>query len=61
VTLEIPVQLIPELKHAGPRDIRVVEVFGRGGGLHWERLNVDMSVPGLVGSILQLEQCTDHD
>jgi hypothetical protein len=46
VTLQIPIQLIPELKHASPRDIRAVEVLGRGGGLHWERLNVDLSVPG---------------
>jgi hypothetical protein len=61
VTLQIPIQLIPELKHATPRDIRAVEVLGRGGGLHWERLNVDLSVPGLLASVLQLEQLTDHD
>jgi hypothetical protein len=61
VTLKIPIQLIPELKHASPRDIRTVEVIGRGGGLHWERLNVDLSVPGLVASVLQLEQFTDQD
>jgi hypothetical protein len=61
VTLQIPIQLIPELKHAPPRDIRAVEVLGRGGGLHWERLNVDLSVPGLIASVLQLEQLRDHD
>ena len=61
VTLEIPIQLIPELKHASPRDIRAVEILGRGGGLHWEHLNVDLSVPGLVASVLQLEQFPDCD
>jgi hypothetical protein len=61
VTLIIPIQLIPELKHARPRDIRTVEVLGRGGGLHWERLNVDLSVPGLVASVLQLDQLTGRD
>ena len=61
VTLKIPIQLIPELKHARPRDIRTVEVLGRGGGLHWKRLNVDLSVPGLVASVLQLEQLSDHE
>ena len=61
VTLQIPIQLIPELKHASPRDIRAVKVLGRGGGLHWERLNVDLSVPGLVAAVLQLEQLTAHD
>jgi Protein of unknown function (DUF2442) len=43
------------------RDIRAVEVLGRGDGLHWEYLNVDLSVPGLVASVLQLEQLTDRD
>ena len=61
VTLQIPIQLIPELRHATPRDIRAVEVLGRGSGLHWERLNVDLSVPGLVASVLQLQQLTDRD
>jgi hypothetical protein len=61
VTLQIPIQLIPELKHASPRDLRAVEVLGRGGGLQWEHLNVDLSVPGLVARVLQLEQLADHD
>ena len=60
VTLKIPIQLIPELKHATPRDIRAVEVLGRGGGIHWERLNLDLSVPALVAGVLKLEQLTDH-
>jgi len=60
VTLQIPIRLIPELKHASPRDIRAVEVLGRGGGLHWERLDIDLSVPGLVASVLQLEQFADR-
>jgi hypothetical protein len=61
VTLQIPIRLIPETKHASPRDIRAVEVLGRGGGLHWERLNVDLSVPRLVASVLQLKLFADHD
>ncbi len=61
VTLKIPIQLIAELKHASPREIRAVEVLGRAGGLHRERLNVDLSVPGLVASVLQLGQLTGHD
>jgi len=58
--LQIPIRLIPELKHANPRDIRAVEVLGRGGGLHWERLNVDLSVPGLVAGVLQLDPVADR-
>ena len=50
-TLTLPVRLIPRLRGARSKDIRAVEVLGRGGGLHWESLDVDLSVPGLVSSI----------
>lgn len=49
----IPVKLIPELQKAPVRDIRNVEVLGRGGGLHWETLDVDISVPGLIASVFE--------
>ena len=49
----IPVKLIPELQKASVRDIRKVEVLGRGGGLHWETLDVDISVPGLIASVFE--------
>jgi len=49
--ISIPVKLIPALKRASPNDVRSVEVLGRGGGLHWETLDVDLSVPGLVSSV----------
>lgn len=50
-TLTVPVRLIPSLKHAAASELRGVEVLGRGGGLHWERLDVDLSVPALVSSV----------
>jgi hypothetical protein len=49
----IPVKLIPALARAAARDIRTVEVLGRGGGLHWESLDVDLSVPALVSSVFE--------
>lgn len=49
--ISIPVELIPALKRASPNDVRSVEVLGRGGGLHWETLDVDLSVPGLMSSV----------
>ena len=49
--ISIPVKLIPALKGASPNEVRSVEVLGRGGGLHWEALDVDLSVPGLVSSV----------
>ncbi len=52
-TFTVPVKLIPGLKRAAPRDIRTVEVLGRGGGLHWENLDLDLSVPALVSSVFE--------
>jgi Protein of unknown function (DUF2442) len=49
--ITIPVKLIPGLKGATPGDVRAVEVLGRGGGLHWESLDLDLSVPALVSSV----------
>jgi len=47
----LPVKLIPSLKRAAARDVRAVEILGRGGGLHWEGLDLDLSVPGLLSSV----------
>ena len=49
--ITIPVKLIPGLKRAAHTDIRAVAVLGRGGGLHWESLDLDLSVPALVSSV----------
>jgi hypothetical protein len=49
----IPVKLIPALGRASPRELRSVQVPGRGGGLHWESLDLDLSVPALVSSVFE--------
>ena len=49
--ITIPVKLIPGLKRATRSDVQSVEVLGRGSGLHWESLDLDLSVPGLVSSV----------
>ena len=49
--ITLPVKLIPDLKRAARSDVRSVEVLGRGSGLHWESLDLDLSVPGLVSSV----------
>jgi len=43
--------LISGLKGARPKDLRGVEVLGRGSGLNWEALDLDLSVPGLLSSL----------
>jgi Protein of unknown function (DUF2442) len=50
-TITLPVKLILGLKGARPKDLRGVEVLGRGNGLHWEGLDLDLSVPGLLSSL----------
>lgn len=49
--ITLPVQLIPDLQRAPRSDVRSVEVLGRGSGLHWESLDLDFSLPGLVSSV----------
>ena len=52
-TITLPVKLISSLKGARYGDLRAVEVLGRGGGLHWESLDLDLSVRGLVSSMFR--------
>jgi hypothetical protein len=50
--ISIPTRNIQGLANASPRDIAEVEVTPLGNALHWERLDVDFSVPGLFAGIL---------
>jgi hypothetical protein len=51
VTFAIPCGLIQGLRGAAPQDIAGVELGPRGAALHWEKLDVDFSVGGLVGEV----------
>jgi len=50
-TITLPVKLISALNGASPKDLRAVEVLGRGGDLHWEDLDLHLNVPGLLSSL----------
>lgn len=43
-----PPRAVPELAGASPEDLAAVEVEERGEGLHWEALDADVSVPGII-------------
>lgn len=43
-----PTRSIPQLAKASPTVLATVEVSPGGSGLHWEALDVDLSVPGLL-------------
>lgn len=48
----IPVALIPELANASDAALRDITVAPAGIALHWERLDADFSVEGLVRLVL---------
>lgn len=50
-THSVPCQLLQGLRDADPLDIAAVELGLRGASLHWEKLNWDFTVGGLVRGI----------
>lgn len=47
-----PPRLAQGLEDASDEDIAQVEILGAGYGLHWQALDVDLSVQGLLAGIL---------
>lgn len=43
-----PAKAIPALAKATPTQLAAVELSPGGSGLHWEELDADLSVPGLL-------------
>jgi hypothetical protein len=43
-----PAQAIPALARATPEELATVELSPGGGALHWEGLDADLSIPGLL-------------
>jgi hypothetical protein len=52
VVLQIPVAMVQGLSKAPARDIKSVELTGRGSSLHWPALDLDLSVPQLLAGSL---------
>ena len=46
-----PPRLVQGLEAATDDQVARVEILGAGSGLHWEALDVDMSVPGLLAGL----------
>jgi hypothetical protein len=46
-----PPQLAQGLEKATAEQLAQVEIIGRGFGLHWEALDADLSVPGLLAGL----------
>lgn len=50
-TFAFPARLAQGLENATDQQLAEVEVLGTGYGLHWETLNADYTVPGLLAGI----------
>jgi hypothetical protein len=50
-TFAFPISLVQYLQDATDGQLAEVEVLGQGYGLHWESLDVDFTVPGLMSGI----------
>ena len=50
-TFAFPPYIAQGLEAATPAELEQVEILGRGYGLHWEALDVDLSLPGLMSGI----------
>lgn len=48
VTFLLPTKLVEGLELATARELSAVEILGNGSALHWDDLDVDLSVPHLL-------------
>lgn len=54
-TFSFPPELAQGLSGASPEDLAEVEVTPSGDGLHWEKLDADLSVPALLAGVFGTE------
>ena len=47
-TLSVPLAWFPRLCHASPEECNNWRLIGKGHGIHWEDLDEDISVEGLL-------------
>src|SRR5450759_2602919 len=63
-SFRLPIKLIPSLRNNSANQLAAVEVSPSGEGLHWESLDVDLSVPGLLqqvfGTTSWMRQLASH-
>jgi hypothetical protein len=50
-TFAFPPRLAQGLANASEDELERIEILGAGYGLHWEALDVDLSIPGLLAGI----------
>ncbi|HVY33969.1 MAG TPA: DUF2442 domain-containing protein [Caulobacteraceae bacterium] len=50
-TFAFPPRLAQGLETASDEQLKAVQILGVGYGLHWEALDVDISIPGLLAGL----------
>jgi hypothetical protein len=50
-TFAFPPRVAQGLETATDEDLAAVDILGAGYGLHWETLDVDLSIPGLLAGL----------
>jgi hypothetical protein len=58
--LQIPVHLLQGVAGGDAQEIAAVEIWGDGYALHWEELDADITVPGLVAGIFGTRKWMNH-
>jgi hypothetical protein len=47
-SVHVPLEWFPRLRDAAPQDLAEWRLIGRGIGIHWPKLDEDISVRGLL-------------
>jgi hypothetical protein len=47
-TISVPLQWFPRLLHSKPKERKNWKLIGKGHGIHWEDIDEDISVAGLI-------------
>jgi hypothetical protein len=55
-----PARLAQGLEDASPDALAEVEMLGQGYGLHWEKLDVDLSISGLLAGLFGTKAFMDR-
>jgi hypothetical protein len=55
-----PARKAQGLEQASDEELARIEILGLGLGLHWERLDVDLSVPGLLAGLFGTKAYMDR-
>jgi len=59
-TFAFPARNAQGLERASDTELAQVEILGLGLGLHWDRLDVDLSVPGLLAGLFGTKAYMDR-